>query len=421
MKTWNEITHYAGFDWAKDHHDVVVVDRLGAIVAEFQFKHSRDGWKQFADKIKSYPALALAIETSQGAAIDQLLQCDCVVYPLNPLAAKRYRERKSPSGNKTDRADAWAFADALRVDGHGWTALKALDPLTQQLRLLCRDEMQLIEQRTALVCQLQQALSEYYPAALEAFDDWTQSYCWDFVIEFPTSAALVKAKKGRWNRFLRTHKLWRPDTAERRLEIFSRADRFQGAPAIVAAKSLLAISLAKTLKTLQTQLESYREQIRQLFNQHPDHEIFGSLPGAGDKLAPRLLAEVGGDAQRYPDTQALQCQAGTAPISYQSGQIHKVIVRRQCNKVLRHVVHLWANCSRKGALWAQTYYEQKRKEGKSHACALRCLGQRLLKILWKMVQTRTPYNADVHARNQKAHGSWVLTLLSTKPAQSASE
>ena len=421
MKAWNEITHYAGFDWAKDHHDLVVVDRQGTIVAEFQIKHSQDGWKAFRDKIKPYPALAVAIETSQGAAIDQLLQCECTVYPLNPFAAKRYCQRKSPSGNKTDRADAFAFADALRVDGHGWTALKPLDPLTQQLRLLCRDEMALIEERTALVCQLQQALSEYYPAALEAFDDWTQGYCWEFVVEFPTPAALVKAKKGRWNRFLHAHKLWRPDTAQRRLEIFARADQFQGAPAIVAAKSLLSVSLCKTLNTLETQLETYREQIRLLFNQHPDHDIFDSLPGAGDKLAPRLLAEVGGDAQRYPDTQALQCQAGTAPISYQSGQIHKVIVRRQCNKVLRHVVHLWANCSRKSALWSQTYYEQKRNEGKSHACALRCLGQRLLKILWKMVQTHTPYDADLHAKNQKAHGSWVLTLLPTKPAQPTSE
>ena len=25
---WESITHYAGFDWAKDHHDVVVVNFL---------------------------------------------------------------------------------------------------------------------------------------------------------------------------------------------------------------------------------------------------------------------------------------------------------------------------------------------------------------------------------------------------------
>ena len=43
-------------------------------------------------------------------------------------------------------------------------ALQPLDPLIQELRLLCRDELHLIEQRTALVNQLQQASPEYYQA-----------------------------------------------------------------------------------------------------------------------------------------------------------------------------------------------------------------------------------------------------------------
>jgi len=40
MKPWIEITHYAGFDWARDHHDVVIVDRQGQIVADFRIEHS---------------------------------------------------------------------------------------------------------------------------------------------------------------------------------------------------------------------------------------------------------------------------------------------------------------------------------------------------------------------------------------------
>ena len=44
------------------------------------------------------------------------------------------------------------------------------------------------------------------------------------------------------------------------------------------------------------------------------------------------------------------------------------------------------------------------------ACALRCLAQRWLKILWKMWQTHTPYDPEYHARNQQRHGSWVLQL-----------
>jgi hypothetical protein len=39
------------------------------------------------------------------------------------------------------------------------------------------------------------------------------------------------------------------------------------------------------------------------------------------------------------------------------------------------------------------------------------LGQRWLKILWKMWQTRTLYDADLHARNQLKHGSWVLQMV----------
>jgi hypothetical protein len=43
-----------------------------------------------------------------------------------------------------------------------------------------------------------------------------------------------------------------------------------------------------------------------------------------------------------------------------------------------------------------------------HAQALRCLGQRWLKIIWKMWQTCTAYDAALHMRNQLAHDSWVL-------------
>jgi len=143
--------------------------------------------------------------------------------------------------------------------------------------------------------------------------------------------------------------------------------------------------------------------------------MFGSLPGIGEKLAPRLLAELGQDRQRFQDPQALQCYAGTAPISFQSGQIAKALFRRACNKYLRAAVHLWVNLTRAKCAWAQIYYQQKRDQGKSHACALRCLGQRWLKILWKMWQTGTRYNERLHTQNQIRHGSWVLALNPIKP------
>jgi hypothetical protein len=190
---WNDRTAFAGFDWASDHHDVVVVDAHGRILEDFQIADTAAGWRELTAKLAPYPHLAVAVETSSGAAVERLLQGGYAVYPVNPKAAKRYRERKAPSGTKTDRLDAWSQADALRLDGHHWRQLQEDSPLTVELRLLCRDEIALIEQRTALIAQLRAALHEYYWTALQAFDDWTMPSSWAFIEAFPTPAALAAA------------------------------------------------------------------------------------------------------------------------------------------------------------------------------------------------------------------------------------
>ena len=414
---WNKHSHFVALDWACDHHDVVVVDQLGAIASEFRFTHSAAGWAEFSQKMKPFAHAPITLETSSGPAVDQLLQRGWDIYPVNPKAAQRYRERKTPSGDKADRPDAWSLADALRTDGHCWRKLLPQDETTAVLRALCRDEISLIEQRTLLVNQLMAALREYYPAALEAFDDWTKPHAWALISQFPTPALLQNAGKRKWEKFLHTQRLWRPTTAPQRLNVFAAANALPASPAVVTAKSLLATSLVRVLQALEKQLDEYRQRIDQAFKLHPDHDIFGSLPGAGEKLAPRLLGEMGGIRDLYPDPDALCCEAGVSPVRYQSGQINKARIRWACNKVLRCTVHLWADCSRKYSAWAQAYYQQKRLQGMSHAAALRCLGKRWLKVVWRLWQQRQTYNPEVHVQSLRDHGSWVTQLLPQTLAQ----
>ena len=423
MKNWEERLYFAGLDWASDHHDLLVVDKQGQVQSVLRFTHNEDGWEKARAELARFGSIAVAVETSYGTLIEKLLACGCEVFPVHPFAAKRYRERKAPSGVKDDQLDAWSLADALRVDGHGWKPLCVQDPILAELRLLCRDEVVLIEQRTALVNQLQAALREYYPAALEAFEDWTLQSSWQFILRFATPALLVKAGKRQWEKFLHAHRLWRPQTVGARMEIFARAERFCAGTAITAAKSLQAVSLCKVLVTLEAQLKIYRERIEELFKKHPDHHLFGSLPGAGPKLAPRLLSEIGNERERFPDFSSLQCYAGTAPVTKRSGKDRKCstapsgqkanaihVFRRSADPALRAAVHLWSDLSRKKCAWAQAYYKAHRNKGQSHACALRCLGQRWLKILWKMWHSHTLYDEALHTRNQTQHGSWVLQL-----------
>lgn len=413
-----QLTHFGGFDWAPSQHQLVVVEPAGQIVLSLRFDDDPAGWAIFREKIAAFPKLGIAIETNCGPAVERLVDLGLTIYPLNPKAAERYRDRKAPAGAKDDQLDAWSFADALRTDGHGWRQLLAQDPLVSELRLLCRDEIKLIEQRTATVLQLKAALHEYYPAALNGFDEWTTEGPWQFVIAFPDPHRLVSAGKRKWEKFLHAHKLYRPQTIDKRLETFANAEKSASPnPAVIKAKSLLAVSLARQLCLLESQLNEYRRRIVELFGEHPDSGCFGSLPGAGQKIAPRLLSEFGSNREVFQEAQAIQCYAGTAPVTRQSGKSRSVVIRRACNKTLRATVHLWADLSRHICVWAEAYYQQKRADGMTHATALRCLGNRWLKILWKMWQTKTNYDESLHLRNQTRHGSWVIKLLpETTPA-----
>jgi len=416
---WLAHRAFGGLDWASEKHNVIVVDPRGKVVEDFEIAHSALGWKKFRERMAPYGAIPFAIETSQGAAVEQLLEAGMKVYPINSKSAKSYRERKAPSGVKDDWLDAWSFADACRIDGQDWRALRPEDPLVKELRLLCRDEVELIQQRTSFICQLRHALGEYYLTALEAFEDWGSVSAWMFVQRFPTPQILQAAGKRQWEKFLHARRLWRTESGPRRLELFAHATELCGTVPMANAKSQLALSLISMLFALEKQLGIYRRRIEELFSRHPDHDLFGSLPGAGPKLAPRLLSEIGDDRGRFEDgPQALQCLAGSAPVTRRTGKC-KVRAnpdhwpchqRWACDKHLRHAMHLFSEHSLGQCVWAQIYYQHHRQKGSSHADALRRLAQRWLKIIYRMWMDRKPYDAMLHHHNQLKHGSWVFEL-----------
>ena len=115
----SHFAHFASIDWAKHKHHAVILNAAGQIVAAFDFEHTAAGWQQWRQQAARYAPLAVAIETSQGTVIDQLLQTpDCTIYPLNPKAAQRYRERKGPRA--APRATTW-MPGALPTR-YGWMA-----------------------------------------------------------------------------------------------------------------------------------------------------------------------------------------------------------------------------------------------------------------------------------------------------------
>ncbi len=86
---------------------------------------------------------------------------------------------------------------------------------------------------------------------------------------------------------------------------------------------------------------------------HEDQALFASLPGAGKRLAPRMLADWGEDRARYSDANSVQTLAGTAPVAFQSGNYAKAHKRFACLKPLRHALYQLAwQSTRKARLGA---------------------------------------------------------------------
>ena len=63
-------------------------------------------------------------------------------------------------------------------------------------------------------------------------------------------------------------------------------------------KSRLLLALIRQLEPVLEEIASYDREIGRLFLTHADRCLIRSLPRAGKRLAPRLLAELGDDRSR---------------------------------------------------------------------------------------------------------------------------
>src|SRR5215472_10333203 len=106
--------------------------------------------------------------------------------------------------------------------------------------------------------------------------------------------------------------------------------------------SRLLLALVQHLRLLLDQLAAYDKEIARLFQAHTDQPIFSGLPGAGKRLAPRLLAEWGDDRTRYASATSVQALGGTSPVPFESGKYTSVQQRHACIKPLRNALFQFA-------------------------------------------------------------------------------
>ena len=395
---------YVGLDWADTHHDVDVLDEAGKRVGARRFAHSHAGLnalKQFLLSIAAQPEnLACIVETNHGLLITFLLEAGIPVYPVNPKTANQLRKA---AGAKTDQIDAHLLAKIGRLDLAEMHRLEPDSPIVAELKTLTRDQDALIQTQTRLVNQLTACLKEYYPAALKLFAKLQQRSTLVFLQTYSTPQAAQAASLEEITATLRMGKHTSPTRVAPKIVEELHRPQLVANPVIVRAKSRLMLSLVKQLLVVIEDIATYDEEISTLFLTHKDQELWRSLPRAGKRLAPRLLAEWGDDRSRYADANSVQALAGTAPVPFQSGNYAKAHKRFAYLKPLRNALHQFAWQSTMQEAWALDYYQRKRAEGKTHSMAIRALANVWVRIIYRMWVNKTGYQPATFAAAKRAH------------------
>ena len=156
---------YCGIDWATEHHDVAVVDDDGRVVARGRVGNDAAGFTELltllaeAGDTRDDP-IPVAIETDHGLWVAALRETGRVIYPINPLAASRYRTRHAVSGAKSDATDTVLLANILRTDRDAHHPLPADTELAQAIRVLARAQQDAVWARQQIGNQIRDLLND---------------------------------------------------------------------------------------------------------------------------------------------------------------------------------------------------------------------------------------------------------------------
>jgi transposase len=396
-----------GIDWAEVQHAACLLDAGGTVQGRLTIPHSSAGLERLHMAIaarESDPgAVLVAVERPDGLLVEALLAAGYTVYALNPKAVERYRERTRAGGGKTDPADAELLARILVTDRARHRPLQASSPLVEELRVLARQDERASRDQRRLLNRLRQDLLGVFPQALVAFPALEGVSALAFLARWPTVEAARRLDQPELEAFLRQHLHGRARSAAARIQAALQADALVAPPHLAAATAGAIQLTAEQLLLLHRQRRAWLARLHALLagdGAHPDGEVLLSLPGLDARLAARVLGEVGDRRERFPTPAALQCYAGTAPLTKASGRTREVVARAACNRFLRQALLWWAFCSLPRSAWARAFYDRQRAGGRGHFKALRALANRWLEILHHLLATGQCYDEATHQRNR---------------------
>lgn len=229
--------------------------------------------------------------------------------------------------SESDAADTHTLADMVRTDAHQLRKMAGDSPEAEAVKVVARAHKTLIWERTRQTQRLRHALREYFPAALEAFDDLDTADTLELLCNAPDPTAAARLSRAQISAALRRARRRDIDTKTTRIRAALRTEQL-GRPGVdTAAYAATTRAAVAVLATLNEQITALEAQVDAHSRCHPDAEIVLSQPGLRTVLGARVLAEFGDDPTRYITAKNHKNYAGTSPITRASGKRKLVAAR----------------------------------------------------------------------------------------------
>jgi len=389
---------FVGIDWAAESHDVCFVDAAGKVRDRATVAHSRDGLDTLVrrlGRLGSNDEVLVGIERPEGRLVDRILESGYPIVIVPTFAMKDLRRRYAAGGAKSDRGDAYVIADVARTDGHRLRRLEPLSPQTRALRAAVRARDDLVDQRVALGNQLRACLDAYWPGAGAIFADVTSAITLAFLERYPTPDSAARLGEARLTSFLRKAGYsGRRSAVELLARLRNAPEGVRGVEAEARADGVRAI--VRVMRSLNTSIKDLTRSVLAHLGEHPDADVFTSLPRSGQINAAQMLAEWGDCREAYAHPDQVAMLAGLCPVTHASGKHRDVSFRWACNKRMREALTRFADNSRHASPWAADVYTKAINRGCDHPHAIRVLARAWVRVIWRCWQDQVPYDPAVH-------------------------
>jgi transposase len=306
----------------------------------------------------------------------ELLERHYDVREIHPMVSKRFREALTE--DHTDQTDA---------DGMALMALwkRDLPPVRfSEEQAVCKRLSRLRDRlgrdHTRYLNRLHACLSETYGAGYKRlFQDLSAKKALRFFQQYPTINDAIagdpdvplKVGKESWQR-LKGAGCWREGSYLKCLRTEVRA-------------------LAAHILSLQDRISEVEREMAKL-PPSPEQSLLLTMPQVGLITAMAVVGNTGDVTRFGGNVHKYVAYCGLAPRRQQSGASESEgRARRRYNRYLKRAYVLLALNQMRINPLAREYYTRKRREGKGHWAALRCLARHLCRIAFRILTTKKTY------------------------------